>query len=82
MGCHHSKEGDVLASSGAIGTVDSSSNKKRSTLQRRSDRVTFRDDLTSDLIQHQIIEDIDEFFEFTNIIGTGHFGCVKRAISK
>jgi calcium-dependent protein kinase len=81
MGCQHSKQDDVLVPTEPGATVDPSS-KKRSTLQRRSDRVTFRDDLTSDLIQHKIIEDIDEFFEFTNVIGTGHFGCVKRAISK
>lgn len=77
MGCHMSRDKDVIGST-AFGRRGSS----RRHGMRRSDRMTFRDDVTTDLIQHKYVDRIDEFFEFRETIGTGHFGCVKRAISK
>nr|CCA23010.1 calciumdependent protein kinase putative [Albugo laibachii Nc14] len=43
---------------------------------------TSNDDLTSDLIQHKYVDNIEDCLEFQEIIGSGHFGCVKRAISR
>ncbi|KAE8897379.1 hypothetical protein PF005_g24086 [Phytophthora fragariae] len=68
MGCRHSKA-DAVVGSTAAPTV-------------REARGSLRDDLTSDLIQHKYVDDIHEFFDFNATIGTGHFGCVKHAISK
>ncbi|KAG7395162.1 hypothetical protein PHYBOEH_004187 [Phytophthora boehmeriae] len=68
MGCRQSKEDAVVGSTGAVA--------------KRASRVSFRDDLTSDLIQHKYVDDINEYFDFSSTIGTGHFGCVKHAVSK
>ncbi|KAF4318192.1 hypothetical protein BBO99_00007436 [Phytophthora kernoviae] len=68
MGCRHSKDDAV------VGSTD--------TVNKRASRVSFRDDLTSDLIQHKYVDDINEYFDFCSTIGTGHFGCVKHAVSK
>ncbi|KAI9910423.1 hypothetical protein PsorP6_011055 [Peronosclerospora sorghi] len=68
MGCRHSKADDVV-----VGATATSSDARCSSL---------RDDLTSDLIQHKCVEDIHTVFDFSATIGTGHFGCVKRARSK
>lgn len=73
MGCQQSKDSDVVVTTSA---------RKGGRRSRRSDRVTFRDDVTSDLIQHMYVDDIDEYFEFHSTIGTGHFGCVKHATSR
>lgn len=78
MGCHQSKDSDAV-----VGSTARSSNKNgRAAASRRSDRTTFRDDVTSDLIQHTYVDDITEYFEFHETIGTGHFGSVKHATSK
>ncbi|GAB9472080.1 Camk/cdpk protein kinase [Globisporangium polare] len=74
MGCHQSKDSDVVASTSAT--------RKGGRRSRRSDRATFRDDVTSDLVQHTYVDDIDECFEFHSTIGMGHFGCVKHATSR
>ncbi|KAG2862028.1 hypothetical protein PC113_g6704 [Phytophthora cactorum] len=68
MGCRQSKADAVVGSTAA--------------LAQREARGSLRDDLTSDLIQHKYVDDINEFFEFNRTIGTGHFGCVKHAVSK
>ncbi|RLN52543.1 hypothetical protein BBJ29_005743 [Phytophthora kernoviae] len=68
MGCRHSKDDAVVGST--------------ATVSKRSSRVSFRDDLTSDLIQHKYVDNINEYFDFCSTIGTGHFGCVKHAVSK
>lgn len=89
MGCQHSKD-DVVGSTGGRGAHHSAGSKHRGGKSggarlngaRRSDRTTFRDDMTSDLVQHKYVDDISEYFEFHDTIGTGHFGCVKRAVSK
>lgn len=88
MGCQHSKD-DVVGSTAGRGTHHSAGAKHRGKGDgqrlhgaRRSDRTTFRDDMTSDLVQHKYVDDISEYFEFHDTIGTGHFGCVKRAVSK
>ncbi|RLN78630.1 hypothetical protein BBJ28_00023887 [Nothophytophthora sp. Chile5] len=73
MGCRQSKNEQMVVGSTAAGAGRGDG---------RSQRVTFRDDLTSDLIQHKYVDDITEFFDFSATIGTGHFGCVKHAISK
>lgn len=77
MGCQQSKDGDVVGS-----TTHGPASTRRGTAGRRSDRVTFRDDVTSDLIQHTYVDDINEYLEFHETIGTGHFGAVKHATSK
>lgn len=81
MGCFQSKQAaDVIAPPrpkhrGALPHGDGSS--------RRAERVTFyRDDVTSDLVQHKTVDDIHTLFDFQDVIGEGHFGCVKRAVSK
>ncbi|ETI46529.1 CAMK/CDPK protein kinase [Phytophthora nicotianae CJ01A1] len=68
MGCRQSKADAVVGSTAAP--------------TQREARGSLRDDLTSDLIQHKYVDDINEFFEFDATIGTGHFGCVKHAVSK
>ncbi|EEY59434.1 calcium-dependent protein kinase, putative [Phytophthora infestans T30-4] len=68
MGCRQSK---------ADAVVDPTAGSTQ-----RQARGSLRDDLTSDLIQHKYVDDINEFFHFNAIIGTGHFGCVKHAVSK
>ncbi|KAL4158902.1 hypothetical protein PRNP1_004676 [Phytophthora ramorum] len=68
MGCRHSKADAVIGSTAAPTS--------------REARGSLRDDLTSDLIQHKYVDDINEFFDFSCTIGTGHFGCVKHAVSK
>lgn len=80
MGCQQSRDKDVVGST-ARGSAGRQA-RSRGAGVRRSDRVTFRDDVTTDLIQHKYVDDIAEYFEFGETIGTGHFGCVKRAISK
>ncbi|KAI9911709.1 hypothetical protein PsorP6_009361 [Peronosclerospora sorghi] len=66
MGCRHSIADDV------VGATATSSDT----------RCSLRDDLTSDLIQHKCVGDVHTVFDFSATIGTGHFGCVKRARSK
>jgi len=68
MGCRHSKADAVVGSTAAP--------------TARENRGSLRDDLTSDLIQHKYVDDINECFDFSSTIGTGHFGCVKHAVSK
>ncbi|OWY98090.1 CAMK/CDPK protein kinase [Phytophthora megakarya] len=68
MGCRHSKDDAVVGSTAAP--------------TQREARGSLRDDLTSDLIQHKDVDDINEYFDFSRTIGTGHFGCVKHAVSK
>ncbi|CEG36727.1 camk cdpk protein kinase [Plasmopara halstedii] len=68
MGCRQSKADSVIGS-----TAVSS---------QRDTGLSMRDDLTSDLIQHMYVDDINEYFDFSITIGTGHFGCVKHAVSK
>ncbi|GMF20698.1 unnamed protein product [Phytophthora lilii] len=68
MGCRQSKADAVVGSTAAP--------------TAREARGSLRDDLTSDLIQHKYVDDINEFFDFSTTIGTGHFGCVKHAVSK
>ncbi|POM68572.1 CAMK/CDPK protein Kinase [Phytophthora palmivora] len=68
MGCHQSKADAVVESTTAP--------------TQREARGSLRDDLTSDLIQHKDVDDINEYFDFSQTIGTGHFGCVKHAVSK
>lgn len=68
MGCRHSKPDAVVGSTAAA--------------SKRDSRTSFRDDVTSDLIQHKYVDDINEYFDFSTTIGTGHFGCVKHAVSK
>lgn len=80
MGCSHSRDKDVVGSTARSGGGARGSRARGNV--RRSDRVTFRDDVTTDLIQHKYVDDIEEFFSFGETIGTGHFGCVKRAVSK
>lgn len=84
MGCHYSKDNDVVGSTAGAGSKarNGASKHRSSNCGRRSDRTTFRDDVTSDLIQHLYVDDINEYFEFHSTIGTGHFGCVKHATSK
>ncbi|GLE07702.1 hypothetical protein PINS_up018333 [Pythium insidiosum] len=72
------------ASSGA--SVSASVRAKHSRalgLGLRGERVTVtpQDDLTSELVQHTRVEDISTVFTFHDVIGTGHFGCVKKATS-
>ncbi|TMW61312.1 hypothetical protein Poli38472_012503 [Pythium oligandrum] len=85
MGCHHSKASDIVDSTARAvdhkhnGALVNGNNRHG---VRRSDRYTLRDDITSELVQHKQVDDISELFDFQDVIGTGHFGCVKRAISK
>lgn len=78
MGCQMSRgRDDVVGSTARTGSA-----KGRGATGRRSDRMTFRDDLTSDLVQHTYVDDINDYFDFHATIGTGHFGAVKHATSK
>ncbi|TYZ68291.1 hypothetical protein PybrP1_012768 [[Pythium] brassicae (nom. inval.)] len=79
MGCQQSKDGDVVGSTARGGGP---ANSRRGAAGRRSERVTFRDDVTSDLVQHTYVDDINEYLEFHETIGTGHFGAVKHASSR
>ncbi|KAJ0402808.1 hypothetical protein ATCC90586_004905 [Pythium insidiosum] len=86
MGCHQSKqEGDVVGSTAAGGGGGGGGVRAKHSraLGHRAERVTVtpQDDLTSELVQHTRVADISAVFAFHDVIGTGHFGCVKKATS-
>ncbi|RHY28546.1 hypothetical protein DYB32_005890 [Aphanomyces invadans] len=68
MGCNNSKEEDVQ--------------NPRMQPVRASGLDHMPDDLASDLVQHTIVKDISDTFEFLDVIGEGSFGSVMKATNK
>ncbi|ETV76553.1 CAMK/CDPK protein kinase, variant 1 [Aphanomyces astaci] len=68
MGCNNSKEGEVQ--------------NPRMHPIRASGLDHMPDDLASDLVQHTVVKDIADTFDFHEVIGQGSFGSVMKATNK
>ncbi|KAF0687864.1 Aste57867_20451 [Aphanomyces stellatus] len=68
MGCNNSKEIDVRT--------------PRMMPINRSGLDHMPDDLSSELVQHTVVKDISDMFEFHDVIGKGSFGSVVKATNK
>jgi calcium-dependent protein kinase len=80
MGCNQSKDDDVVALHARSDRQKPGAVSKRFARSRVTS--TNVDDLTAELVQHKQVADIHELFDFQDVIGEGHFGCIKKAVSR